>query len=435
MFEKNKISDFSLEDLELLLSRLKKNENLLLCYKEIEIIRKYISSRSLFLEKDLKKKFINLYGDYLNLFNLIFIELSNKDIFRNNSFLDITLLNSILSIKKITKQPHSFEKIITDELMKLKFNLIYLKSENLIKSNFFKEFIFNYKILHKESINAGSIVILSPSPYSLYTGCVVELCKHFAIPIEAIIIRKFSINRFFEEVRRDGYFYLLKKIFNKLIIKGNDNISYSEVSLKYVFNKLKIQNKNVEVTAKNEKIKIIKVDNFKELNKHFISIRSKIALFTGGGIISKEIISKFNYGIINLHVGNLPKYKGMDTTEASILEGNFNSLALTTHLMSQKVDSGPILSKYTFSSEGYQKVGTMFNEISSLFPFMLVDAYLGLMSKRYNKIDQNDHGKLYFTLNRELKKLVDQVLYIRSKKKCKPNTIKTFANKILKNFI
>ena len=39
MFEKNKISDFSLEDLELLLSRLKKNENLLLCYKEIEIIK------------------------------------------------------------------------------------------------------------------------------------------------------------------------------------------------------------------------------------------------------------------------------------------------------------------------------------------------------------------------------------------------------------
>lgn len=435
MLKKSRIIDFSPNDLKLLLELLKKNQNKRLCYENIEIIRKYISAKSLFLKKDLKKIFKNLYGDYLNFFNLIFMEVVSKKIFRNKEgFIDISIINSILSLKNNTNKTYIFHKNVNNQLKKLKFYLISIKKKFEKKKNF-EEFKFNYQILKKESSQARSIVILSPSPYSLYTGCVVQLCKHFSIPVEAIIIRKFSINRFFEETRRDGYLYLFRKIFNKLILNGNDNISHSEVSLKYVFNKLKIPNKNIKDVAKDENIKILEVDNFKILNKSFISLRSKIALFTGGGIISKDIIGNFHYGIINLHVGNLPKYKGMDTTEASILEGNFNSLALTTHLMEHKVDSGPILTKYIFSSEGYEKIGIMFNEISSLFPFMLVDAYLGLISKRYKKINQKKEGKLYFTLNKELKKLAEYVLLIRSKKNNKPVETKNFVNEILKNFI
>jgi hypothetical protein len=265
----------------------------------------------------------------------------------------------------------------------------------------------------------------------LYTGCVIKLCNHFSIPIEAIIVRRFSLRRFFEESKRDGYFYLLKKIFYKLILKGDDNLSYSEVSLKYVFEKLKIKNKNI---AKNKNVKLIYIDNFRELNNGVVSLKSKIALFTGGGIVSENFINKFKHGIINLHVGNLPKYKGMDTIEAEILEGHFNSVALTTHLMNKNVDSGPIISKYSFNTDGYSKIGTIFNEASSLFPFMLIDSYLGLCSKRYKKINQNNKGKLYFTLNRNLKNLVNKVLFVRSQNNNKPELIKNFVKNILKNF-
>jgi len=91
-------------------------------------------------------------------------------------------------------------------------------------------------------------------------------------------------------------------------------------------------------------------------------------------------------------------YKGMDTTEATILEGHFNSITLTTHLMNKNVDSGPIISKYLFSADGYSKIGTIFNEVSSLFPFMLIDSYLGLCSKRYEIIDQNNKLLSYYIL-------------------------------------
>ena len=66
---------------------------------------------------------------------------------------------------------------------------------------------------------------------------------------------------------------------------------------------------------------------------------------------------------------------------------------------------------------------------------MLIDSYLGLCSKRYEIIDQDNKGKLYFTLNQDLKNLVNKVLRARSKNNCKPEFVKNFTNDILKNFI
>jgi methionyl-tRNA formyltransferase len=429
---KNTVSHLSLNDLESILNQLIRDENNAASFTNIEIIRKYISLKSRYLIKDLKAKFGNLYFDYLNIFHLIFLEVVKKNIFKKGGFLDISIVNSVLSLKKWIKISPILSKEIDDELGKLESYLYSLKNIDLNKDSFKQEFVFSYSILKQESQYSKPVVILSPNPYSLYTGCVIKLCNHFSIPVEAIIVRKFSLRRFFEESNRDGYFSLLKKIFYKLIFKGDDNSSYSEVSLKYVFKKLGITDKNI---AKNRDIKLIYVDNFRTLNSSVLSLKSNIALFTGGGIISEYFINKFKHGIINLHVGNLPKYKGMDTTEVAILEGHFNSTALTTHLMSKNVDSGPIITKYIFNTDGYSKIGTIFNEVSSLFPFMLIDSYLGLCSKRYEIIDQDNKGKLYFTLNQDLKNLVHKVLFMRSQNNIKPELIKNTVNNILKNFI
>ena len=435
-FIKKNIKDLSINDLNILLEQLKKNNDVSSCNNIVEIIRIYISSKSRYLKRDLKKKFGKSYIDYLNLFNLILGEIVKKNFFKKENLLDLTIINSILSLKKYINGNSILLKKIAHEINKLEFYLISLeKKNNSDKNSFSQEFLFNYNNLRQEAIYSKPVVILSPSPFSLYTGCVIELCNRFSIPIEAIIIRKFSIKRFFEEAKRDGYINLLNKIFNKLIIKGNDNLSYSDVSLKYIFKRLKIKDKNIKNIIKNKNIKLINVNSFQYIDKNIASLKSNIALFTGGGIISEEVINKFDNGIINLHVGNLPQYKGMDTTEVTILEGKFDSVGLTTHLMDKKVDSGPILSKYIFNSEGYSQIGTIFNEVSALFPFMLIDAYLGYCSGRYKKLAQNNEGKLYFTLNSQLKDLVNKILFVRSKNNFKPELVKNFTNDILKNFI
>jgi len=323
--DKKIISDLSINDLKSILEDLKKNDNTFFCYESIEIIRKYISLKSRYLIKDLKKKFGNLYIDYLNLFHLIFLELVKKNIFRSGSFLDISIINSILSLKKSTKISSVLSKEIDSELNKLVSYLSSLKNIDLKKDTFKQEFVFSYNTLKQESQYSKPVVILSPNPYSLYTGCVIKLCNHFSIPIEAIIVRRFSVKRFFEESKRDGYFYLLKKIFYKLILKGDDNLSYSEVSLKYVFKKLGLKNKNI---SKKRNFKLIYVDNFRTLNSSVLSLKSNIALFTGGGIISDNFINKFKDGITN----------SLETTK--LTSEQIETLAKAWHLRQERTTVG-----------------------------------------------------------------------------------------------
>lgn len=85
--DKKIISDLSINDLQSILEDLKKNINTIFCYEGIEIIRKYISLKSRYLIKDLKKKFGSLYIDYLNLFHLIFLELVKKKNLEKKVFL------------------------------------------------------------------------------------------------------------------------------------------------------------------------------------------------------------------------------------------------------------------------------------------------------------------------------------------------------------
>jgi methionyl-tRNA formyltransferase len=431
---KKKILDFSIDDLKTLFKQIKEEDNISSYLYEFEIIRKYISSRSLYLKKDLKKNFGSMYRDYLNLFYLIFYEITKKNIYRKNDLLDISILNTIYTLKKyINKRSGLFKKISCD-LRNLELSLISSNSVNLNLNSLDQEFVYRHNTLKRESTKSIPVVILSPNPFSLYTGCIIRLCNYFNISIEAIIIRRFTLKRFIEECKRDGFIIILKKIFHKLIIKGDDNFSYSQVSLNYVFKKLSIADKNIKSVTKGSDIKMIYVNDFKKIDNNITPLKSKIALFTGGGIISETFINKFTKGIINLHVGNLPDYKGMDTVEAAILGGQFNSIALTSHLMAKNVDSGPILSKCIFSSNGYSEIGTIFNEVSALFPFMLIDSYLGVISGRYKKKIQTKEGKLHFTLNKELKYLVNKVLYKRSVNYNRPVLIKKLVGEILKNF-
>ena len=437
MFKKKIFNDLNINDLNKIIFKLNKNIDDKYNHYLIDIIRKYISLHSKRLKKKLKKNFSNLSEIYLGKLIFIFNKLlKDNNFYKKKNIIDIAIVNSMYSLSYFLPNSKNFKERLNNELNILKKYLISFNINKNDKNQYYHQqsFVFSKNVLSEEAKLASSVVIFSPSPYSLYTVIVVYLCNYFNIKIEAIVIRKFSFERFIEESRRDGYIKLLKKIFNKFILKGNDNLSKSDVSLKYVFEKLNIKTKNIIKFTKDHQIKILYVNNYKNLDPELVSLKSKIGLFTGGGIISENIIKLFKDGIINLHVGNLPEYKGMDTTEATILEGNFNSAALTTHFMENKVDTGPILSKFIFNTDGYKKIAIIFNEVSAIFPFMIFDSFLGFSSGRYKKIKQNSKGKQHFALNIELKKLVNLVLTYRSKKKNKPDLIKNFVNNILKYF-
>ena len=61
-----------------------------------------------------------------------------------------------------------------------------------------------------------NIVVLAPSPYSLYTICVTEMLRRNDVLVSAIVVRNlFNVRRFFNELSRDGN-RLVKKIWKNL---------------------------------------------------------------------------------------------------------------------------------------------------------------------------------------------------------------------------
>ena len=190
-----------------------------------------------------------------------------------------------------------------------------------------------------------NVVVFSPSRFSLYTICAVELLERQNIHVSTIVVRKlFNPRRFVSEFGRDGS-RLLKKIWKKLILRKS---GYSQRDYETIIDLMRAN----DITA-------TKVDEFREkyqskilycteLNEPSVvealkTSKPDIVVFTGGGLIRKDVLDNSGAGILNCHMGVLPPYRGMDVVEWPILEGNFDQVGTTVHFMDQGVDTGDIL--------------------------------------------------------------------------------------------
>ena len=89
------------------------------------------------------------------------------------------------------------------------------------------------------------------------------------------------------------------------------------------FKNIKIDEKNILILVKKEKIKFICLAGFMK-------------------ILSKNFIKTFNGKIINIHPSLLPKYKGLHTHERAI-KNKDKFAGCTIHYVSKKIDSGKII--------------------------------------------------------------------------------------------
>lgn len=108
--------------------------------------------------------------------------------------------------------------------------------------------------------------------------------------------------------------------------------------------------------------------------RHFDSLKSRellaflkdknydLGIQGGTGIIKKEIIDSFHYGILNFHPGDLPCYRGCSAPEWQLWDGK--PVVCTCHLIDENIDSGPIyLKKELFPCGGTMNYFEMRSEI------------------------------------------------------------------------
>ena len=100
-----------------------------------------------------------------------------------------------------------------------------------------------------------------------------------------------------------------------------------------------------------EKVNSRKIINFLKKKKYYLGIQGG-----GLGLIEKEIIKCFKRGILNLHPGKLPEYRGSSAPEFQIKDKK--KIYGSFHFINEKIDSGKLIycKKLNLNFSSYEKM-------------------------------------------------------------------------------
>jgi hypothetical protein len=254
-----------------------------------------------------------------------------------------------------------------------------------------------------EAHRAPPVLIISPSIFSLYSVAVLKLCIRIGVPVAGVLVRRFTLARAAAEYRRDGP-RLARKVWRKLILRSDENADDSVLSQRKLLAALGSREPHLGRLARRHGIPVCAVADFNmpRVGDWVTTRAAPIGLFTGGGLLREPLLARFAIGIINVHMGQLPQFKGMDVVEWPLLEGRFGNVGATAHLMDSGVDTGAVLQHLDLQPERFATLGALRNTMLGLMPLVCVDSALGLSSGRLRPEPQVAAGRQYFFVHPRL---------------------------------
>lgn len=256
------------------------------------------------------------------------------------------------------------------------------------------------------------VVVFSPSRYSLYTLCVVELLRRQGVEIAGIFVRRLlNPGRFVSEFRRDGK-RLLRKIWHKLILRQRVESSLPYETLQSLVRREGIRYRSVDEFC-NEGISVFFCGDLNEtvVLQRLEAMRPRLAVFTGGGLLRSEVLERCGEGVLNCHAGILPRYRGMDVIEWAILEGNFTQIGCTVHFMDSGVDTGDIVRIRPIPLQPGDELHRLRERFEPLMCREMVAACLDVLNGRAQRLPQKaEEGRQYFIMHPALVALAERRL-------------------------
>tara|TARA_Y100000590_G_scaffold467418_1_gene646268 strand:- start:6875 stop:7561 length:687 start_codon:yes stop_codon:yes gene_type:complete len=159
---------------------------------------------------------------------------------------------------------------------------------------------------------------------------------------------------------------------------------------------------SVSTTLENNSISNIEfpfVDiNNQKLIDYLKNLEIDYMIFTGGGILKKEILSS-GIKFIHLHPGIVPDYRGSTCFYYSILNENY--AGVTSFIMNESLDTGDIIFQKRFEKPNHEYLDEIFD------PHIRSETLIELMKNKSmleEKIKQNKNsGETYFIIHPVLK--------------------------------
>ena len=147
----------------------------------------------------------------------------------------------------------------------------------------------------------------------------------------------------------------------------------------------------VEFFCKAYNINIFRVDKVDEI-KDKISNHSAGVCVGFMEIIKKEIFDLPKYGIINLHCGKLPLYRGRAPISRSLMNGE-NYLTMSLHKIDDGVDSGDIAGEHEIEIDLNDDVNTLYNKCSEKSADFITEVLHNIDNVHFVKQDLSLHPK------------------------------------------
>ncbi len=138
-----------------------------------------------------------------------------------------------------------------------------------------------------------------------------------------------------------------------------------------------------------ENLKSIKFINHLKKFEYCLGIQG------GTGILKKNIINCFKFGIINFHPGDLPYYRGCSAPEYQYIDKK--EVICTAHLINEEIDAGNIIEKRKLNldySSYFNFRASVYPEIS-LFVRDLIAKLVKDVSMIENSVAQNETEARY----------------------------------------
>jgi methionyl-tRNA formyltransferase len=134
--------------------------------------------------------------------------------------------------------------------------------------------------------------------------------------------------------------------------------------------------------------------------------RPDLVLLLGTRILRGSALAAARIGVINLHPGDLPECRGVDTVEWALFEER--PLSVTAHFADRGVDTGPILLRRSVSGEGIRSIAEARERVSDLAARVAVEAVMGVRDGRLVPEPQRKgEGNRYFAMHGRLKRILE----------------------------
>jgi methionyl-tRNA formyltransferase len=144
--------------------------------------------------------------------------------------------------------------------------------------------------------------------------------------------------------------------------------------------------------------------------EHLRALQCDVGLHAANVIYREPTISAFRLGILNAHIGILPKYRGRCVVEWSVLQGD--PTGITVFFIDSGIDTGDrIVLREFIPSKGWNGVRTLKNMLFGCDARLYRKALEALMSAGFS-FESNDisKGQRYYVMSSLFTKAVNKIL-------------------------